>query len=84
MQFRRNAYPEFAAVMLFGQRLRDRLSVSLQVGYDIGNNLPNSGKGSALFFCEPGERREFGAQPDELAIFRRPGNAVGVMINVHA
>ncbi len=83
VDLRRNANPEFAAVILLSQWLGNLLPGRLHVRDRFGNYLPNAQQ--CLLRCsgQPRQRGELDAQADVLTVLWRPGNAIGVMIRVH-
>ena len=53
----------------------------------LEDQRPPEGSNAAQGFFwrrrKPAQRREFGAKPDMLCVFSRPGNAIGVVISAH-
>lgn len=80
---RRNPHHEMAAIVLLRQRFGDRVSGGSHVSECFAHHTTNSGKGLLRRIRKPAQRWEGGAQPDMLAVLRRPSYLIGLVIKVH-
>ncbi len=75
-----DADAKLAAVVAVGQGFGDGLAGRLHIRDRLGDHFADAGESVFRRGCEPGERRELGAEADVFVVLGRPADAVGVVI----